>query len=91
VWSASGEDTVRHIGRFNRNELIAVKNIFLIGASLMAATLSLSAIAGPDFYVIEKGREAKRAEQRAAVMQPKATQPVVLSVTPRGVVYKRAG
>jgi hypothetical protein len=72
---------------------ITVKKILLIGASLMAASFSLSAIAGPDFYLIEKGREAKRAEQRAAVNQPKAEKPkpVVNSVTPRGVVYKRGG
>ena len=69
-----------------------MKRLILTGAGLMAFSCALSAIAGPDFYVIEKAREAKRAEQRAASQpQPDRPQPVATSVSPRGVVYKRGG
>ncbi|MGO4330920.1 hypothetical protein AB4Z48_13140 [Cupriavidus sp. 2TAF22] len=74
-----------------------MKNIALIGAGLMALSCSLSAFAGPDFSVIEKAREARRAQQRAAAAQPATSQPLAAatptpdSVTPRGVVYKRGG
>jgi len=51
-----------------------MKTSFLLGATLVAASFSLSAIAGPDFYVIEKAREAKRVEQRAAAAQVHQTQ-----------------
>ncbi|WP_155887916.1 MULTISPECIES: hypothetical protein [Cupriavidus] len=67
-----------------------MKKIALAGAGLMALSCSLSALAGPDFAVIEKAREAKRAQQHAAVSQPVATTATTTqaSVTPRGVVYK---
>ncbi|WP_197090428.1 hypothetical protein [Cupriavidus basilensis] len=65
-----------------------MKKIALAGAGLMALSCSLSALAGPDFAVIEKAREAKRAQQHAAVSQPVATTATQASVTPRGVVYK---
>ena len=81
-----------------------MKSFLLIGAALAAASVSFSAVAGPDFYIIEKGRDAKRAVQRAeaaqaaqasqAVPAPQAapaTQPPLTSVTPRGVVYQRGG
>lgn len=69
-----------------------MKRLILTGAGLMAFSCALSAIAGPDFYVIEKAREAKRAKQRAASQpQPDRPQPVATSVSPRGVVYKRGG
>ncbi|WP_454727044.1 MULTISPECIES: hypothetical protein [Cupriavidus] len=66
-----------------------MKKIALAGAGLMALSCSLSALAGPDFSVIEKGREAKRAQQHAAVSQPQAATTTQASVTPRGVVYQR--
>jgi len=47
----------------------SMKAFLLAGAALTAASVSLSAIAGPDFYVIEKAREAKRAEQRSLAAQ----------------------
>ncbi|WP_416047019.1 hypothetical protein [Cupriavidus basilensis] len=69
-----------------------MKRLILTGAGLMAFSCALSAIAGPDFYAIEKAREAKRAKQRAASPpQPDRPQPVATSVSPRGVVYKRGG
>ncbi|WP_137924167.1 hypothetical protein [Cupriavidus sp. 2SB] len=46
-----------------------MKTTLFLGATLLAASFSISAIAGPDFYVIEKAREAKRAEQRATAAQ----------------------
>ncbi|MGT2431682.1 hypothetical protein ACU4GI_24515 [Cupriavidus basilensis] len=70
-----------------------MKRLILTGAGLMAFSCALSAIAGPDFYIIEKAREDKRAEQRAAASQPQPDrpQPVATSVSPRGLVYKRGG
>ncbi|AOY97854.1 hypothetical protein BKK81_00015 [Cupriavidus sp. USMAHM13] len=46
-----------------------MKSFLLIGAALAAASVSFSAVAGPDFYIIEKGRDAKRAVQRAEAAQ----------------------
>ncbi|WP_420993070.1 hypothetical protein ACKI2N_023060 [Cupriavidus sp. 30B13] len=67
-----------------------MKKIALAGAGLMALSCSLSALAGPDFAVIEKAREAKRAQQHASASQPLAAATTTqASVTPRGVVYQR--
>ncbi|WP_029044416.1 MULTISPECIES: hypothetical protein [Cupriavidus] len=60
-----------------------MKNLTLMAAGLAALACSLAALAGPDFAVIEKGRAAKRAEQRAqrrvlqsdAASEPAAVRP----------------
>ncbi|GJG98470.1 hypothetical protein [Cupriavidus pauculus] len=50
-----------------------MKTILFLGATFLAASFSVSAIAGPDFYVIEKAREAKHAEQHATEAQMQAS------------------
>jgi len=64
-----------------------MKTLHLISTALTAAFVSMSAYAGPDFYVIEKAREAKRADQRNVATE--VHQQVVTSTTPRCVTYKQ--
>ena len=60
---------VRRVRFLYLSQDLIVKSFLLIGAALAAASVSFSAVAGPDFYIIEKGRDAKRAVQRAEAAQ----------------------
>ncbi|WP_454766343.1 hypothetical protein [Cupriavidus campinensis] len=67
-----------------------MKPLILVAAGLMAISCSVSALAGPDFYVIEKARAAKRAEPHPAPASSAAADKKPESVstaTPRGVIY----
>ncbi|MGY2492800.1 hypothetical protein [Cupriavidus sp. CP313] len=46
-----------------------MKKFILAAAGMTALASSLSVLAGPDWAVIEKAREAKKAEAHAAQMQ----------------------
>ncbi|WP_416047317.1 hypothetical protein [Cupriavidus basilensis] len=46
-----------------------MKKIILAAAGMTALISSLSVLAGPDWYVIEKARAAKQAEKHTAQMQ----------------------
>jgi len=48
-----------------------MKTILLTMVGAIATAVSLAAVAGPDFYVIEKARAAKQAEAHKSVPQPK--------------------
>lgn len=50
-----------------------MKKLILAAAGMTALVSSLSALAGPDWAVIEKARAAKRAETHAAQMQQPMT------------------
>lgn len=50
-----------------------MKTYLLAVGGAVALAVSLSAMAGPDWYVIEKGRAAKQAESH----QPKSQQPMM--------------
>ncbi len=49
-----------------------MKKIILAAVGTTALLASLSVLAGPDWYVIERARAAKQAEMRTAQMQQKA-------------------
>ena len=46
---------VRRVRFLYLSQDLIVKSFLLIGAALAAASVSFSAVAGPDFYIIEKG------------------------------------
>ena len=48
-----------------------MKTILFTMVGAIATSVSLAAVAGPDFYVIEKARASKQAEAHKSVSQPK--------------------
>lgn len=72
-----------------------MKPLLMVCAGMMALSCSVVAVAGPDFYIIEKARAAKHAGQQQAKASEstagKAPGRIANSVTPRDVVYKHGG
>ncbi|GAB7547724.1 hypothetical protein [Cupriavidus sp. 8B] len=60
-----------------------MKKIILAAVGTTALIASLSVLAGPDWYVIEKARAAKQTEMHAAQMQQKTGDPAAMMKTCR--------